>query len=177
MARPHDWTAENLATVKLIIEAFTQKHAKKLVLDRMRLIASRMVEYIDDRFNKDSQQYPEYTANLHDATGVAIYADGRLDKFLPTKRATSPQLGIDGSDEWGSTELEFAISQLASRFSKDLWLVMFSASSYADLVDDSGSPKERGRDFFTSLWEVLSIDIQDEFKTSIVSMSGLSQFF
>mgnify|MGYP000130252761 CR=1 FL=1 len=176
MGRPHDWTAENIATVRLKLKEFAETTGKKEVLKRMRLIASRMVDYIDENFDKGSNQFPEYTANLHDATGIAIYADGRLDKFLPTKRATSAQEGPTGQPEWGAEELDFAISQLASRFSTGLWLVMFSASSYAEHIERMGSPKDRGRNFFTTLWEILSIDIQDTFGTAIVGMDGLARF-
>lgn len=169
--------ADNLAFIKLRMHDFAEHEAKREVLKRMRRIARYMVDFIDSHFDKKSQQYPEYTANLHDATGVAIYDNGKLESYMPTKRATEPQKSPIDEDEWGSEELTNVIRQGLARFSKGLWLVMFSASSYAEKIEDIGGPteEERGRNFFTALWEYLSIDIRKEFDGCIIApLFGLS---
>lgn len=169
--------AENVALVTLKMKEFAEKEAKREVLKRMRRIAQYMVDFIDSHFADDSQQYPQFTANLHDATGVAIYDDGRLEQYIPTRRASGPQRTPIGEDEWGSEELANVIRQGTAKFREGLWLVMFSASSYAETIENIGGPteEERGRKFFSALWEYLSIDIKREFQGCIIApMFGLS---
>lgn len=169
------WNEHNKAVVTLKLKEFAATEAKREVLKRMRRVAQYMVDFIDRNFADDSQNYPQFTANLHDATGVAIYDDGRLEQYLPTQRATEPQMSPIGEDEWGSQELSNVVRQGTTKFSKGLWLVLFSASSYAKSIENIGSPRERGRDFFTNLWEYLSIDIKQEFNGSIIQPTfGLS---
>lgn len=167
--------ANNTALVTLKMKEFAEREAKREVLKRMRRVAQYMVDFIDSHFADGNENYPQYTANLHDATGIAIYDNGRLEQYLPTQRATQPQHTEIGEDEWGSQELANVVRQGATRFFKGLWLVMFSASSYAEKIEDIGSPKDRGRDFFTNLWEYLSIDIRKEFDGCITApLFGLS---
>lgn len=171
------WNEHNKAVVTLKLKQFAATEAKREVLRRMRRVAQYMVDFIDTHFADDSQDYPQYTANLHDATGVAIYDDGRLEQYLPTQRASEPQKSPIGEDEWGSQELSNIVHQGASRFSKGLWLVLFSASTYAETIENVGGPTEaqRGRNFFTNLWEYISIDIKQEFNGCIIQPSfGLS---
>lgn len=166
---------DNVALMTLKLKEFAEREAKREVLKRMRRIAQKMVDFIDGNFSKNSQQFPQFTANLHDATGIAIYDDGGLDRYLPTQRATAAQMSPIGEDEWGREELENAIKQGLTKYSKGLWLVMFSASSYAEDIEDMGSPKGRGKGFFTWFWESMSIDIKKEFKDCIVKpMIGLA---
>lgn len=161
--------ADNVALVTLKLKEFAEREAKREVIKRIRRIAERMVDFIDSNFDDNSVQFPQFTANLHDATGIAVYDDGRLESYLPTKRASEPQVSPIGEEEWGSEELGHAIKQGVAKFSKGLWLVMFSASSYSETVEDAGSPADRGRRFFTALWEYLSIDIKKEFDDCIIA--------
>lgn len=172
MSRFH---ADNMALVTLRMKEFAEKEAKREVLKRMRRVAQYMVDFIDSHFSDDSRLYPQYTANLHDATGIAIYDDGKLECYLPTQRASKPQKSPIGEEEWGSRELANVVKQGVTKFSKGLWLVLFSASSYAEQVEDLGSPRDRGRSFFTDLWDYMTIDIKKEFDGCIVApMFGLS---
>lgn len=167
--------ASNVAQVTLMMRNFAEHEAKREVLTRLRRIATAMVAFIDSHFADDSNEFPQYTANLHDATGVAIYDSGRLEQYLPTQRASTPQESPIGEEEWGSRELSNVVHQGVSTFSSGLWLVLYSASSYAERVEDLGSPKDRGRGFFTWLWEQISIDIKREFEGCIIApMFGLS---
>lgn len=167
--------ADNVALVTLGMKNFAEREAKREVLKRMRRVAQYMVDFIDSHFNDNDTDFPQYTANLHDATGIAIYDNGKLEAYLPTKRATQPQKTEIDEEEWGSQELANVVLQGVARFSKGLWLVMFSASSYAEMIEDIGSPKDRGRSFFTNLWEYLSIDIHKEFEGCIIApLFGIS---
>lgn len=99
----------------------------------------------------DSGYIPEYTANLHDATGIAIYNDGAVLRFIPTKRATKYAKSgfgglayqIDGSDF-----LQKTIADASTTFSTGLWFVVFSTVPYAYHINRDGSPLGRGQGFF-----------------------------
>lgn len=167
--------ADNVALVTLKLKQFAEREAKREVLTRLRRIAQAMVDFIDSHFADDDEHFPQYTANLHDATGVAIYDDGRLESYFPVQRAVYPQQTEFGEEEWGSRELEEAAKQGMTKFSKGLWLVLFSSSSYSVNVEYAGSPKKRGKNFFTWLWEIISIDINREFAGCMVDPQyGLS---
>lgn len=175
MSRFH---ADNVALVTLKLEQFAEQEAKREVLTRMRRIAQTMVDYIDSRFADGDEYFPQYTANLHDATGVAIYDNGRLECYFPTQRAIDAQETGIGDEEWGSRELEKAARQGITKFSKGLWLVLFSSSSYAEEVEDVGSPKKRGKNFFTWLWETISVNINMEFDGCMIAPQyGISDTF
>lgn len=111
----------------------------------------------------DSGLIPEYTANLHDATGCAVYADGVISAFIPTKRAQKlGKSGFDGVNHYGidgSAFLQQAISEASTRFAKGVWFVVFSAVPYAYHIDAHGSPKGRGQDFFKAIRRTAVNDI------------------
>ena len=168
-----DYTAHNLSVIKVGLREFAEKEAKKEVVRRMRIIAGKMIDLIDRVFSKTSDNFPEWTANLHDATGIGIYVDGHLDEYMPVQRASTAQQSRSGEDVWGTTELSEALTNASTTFSKGLWLVMFSAVDYAEQIEDIGSPKDRGEGFFTALCEWLGMDVKEQFGTAIVGMSGL----
>ncbi|MDE7350307.1 MAG: hypothetical protein K2N25_04515 [Muribaculaceae bacterium] len=167
-----DYTAHNLSVIKVGLREFAEKEAKKEVVRRMRIIAGKMIDLIERVFSDESEQFPEWTANLHDATGIGIYVDGHLDKYMPVQRASTAQQSRSGEDVWGTTELSEALTKASTTFAKGLWLVMFSAVDYAEQIEKIGSPKDRGRSFFTSLCEYLGMDVKEQFGTAIVGMSG-----
>lgn len=131
-------------------------HARNVIMPELLAMLKRVAQDIVDAVDSDSY-IPEYTSNLHDATGVAIYNDGKVESFLPTKRATKKShsgfdglahYGIDGS-EW----LQNTIAEAATTFASGLWFVVISAVPYAYRIDESGSPKGRGMGFFKKTHE------------------------
>ena len=131
-----------------------QMHVKGVIAPQLIAVltakAQQVVAAIDNGFNKDSDDYPQWTANLHDATGVAVYADGMMHRFIPTKRATELQRsGFDGVNHRGidgNAFLQQAISEASTRFSKGIWFVVFSAVPYAYHINASGSRTNKGFD-------------------------------
>lgn len=170
-----DFHDRNIGLVTVAMKEFTATEAKREVLIRMRRIAARILDYIESNFDDTSSQFPQYTANLHDATGIAIYDDGRVEQYLPIARADNPQKSPIGEEEWGFEELSHVVRQGSAKYNNGLWLVLFSASSYSEEIEDIGSPIGRGKGFFTWLWDVLSIDIKQELgDVMIAPMLGLS---
>lgn len=128
---------------------FVKNVAQPQLVSILRQKAQEVVTLID------SGLIPEYTANLHDATGCAVYADGAIAAFIPTKRATKQgKSGFDGVNHYGidgSAFLQQAISEASTRFAKGVWFVIFSAVPYAYHIDAQGSPLGRGQDFFKTI--------------------------
>lgn len=151
MANPsvRGYQSQNLNVLKEGMKIFIKNVAQPQLVSILRQKAQEVVRLID------SGLIPEYTANLHDATGCAVYADGAISAFIPTKRAQKQgKSGFDGVNHYGidgSSFLQQAISEASTRFAKGVWFVVFSAVPYAYHIDAHGSPLGRGQDFFKTI--------------------------
>lgn len=143
------YQSHNLNVLKESMKMFVKNVAQPQLVSILRQKAREVVQLID------SGLIPEYTANLHDATGCAVYADGAISAFIPTKRAQKQgKSGFDGVNHYGidgSAFLQQAISEASTRFAKGVWFVVFSAVPYAYHIDAHGSPLGRGQDFFKTI--------------------------
>lgn len=158
------YAAENRATIKLGIGDFIYKIVKPQILAMLKSVATRMVAIIDGDFAMPdgTTKFPVSTANLHDATGVGVYDDGKLSAYVPSKRATkkqrtglgSPRSGIDGN-----ALLQTALADGAGAFSKGMWIVLFSTVPYAYHINTAGSKIGRGVGYFKELEDVLTSEI------------------
>lgn len=152
-----NYAARNMAIFKKGIRAYARDISDELI-DRLEEVARRMVEMIDGNFDpidtrnrpSGNAQFPVWTANMHDATGVGVYSDGELAKYVPTKQARwkqsngSPRRsGIDGAKE-----LEDALNEGLMDFGSGIWIVLFSAVPYAYHINEEGSKIGRGQGFF-----------------------------
>ena len=83
MANPsvRGYQSQNLHVLKECVKMFVKNISQPQLVSILRQKAQEVVQLID------SGLIPEYTANLHDATGCAVYADGAISAFIPTKRA------------------------------------------------------------------------------------------
>lgn len=131
-------------------------HAKNVIMPDLLAMLTRVAQDIVAAI--DSGSYiPEWTANLHDATGVAIYNDGAVQRFIPTKKAAKKTKsgfgGVHHYDIDGAEFLQRTITDAATTFSKGLWFVVISAVPYAYYIDQSGSPRGRGTGFFKKTHE------------------------
>lgn len=151
MANPsvRGYLSQNLNVLKEGMKMFVKNVAQPQLVSVLRQKAQEVVRLID------SGLIPEYTANLHDATGCAVYADGAISAFIPTKRAQKQgKSGFDGVNHYGidgNAFLQQAISEASTRFAKGVWFVVFSAVPYAYHIDAHGSPLGRGQDFFKTI--------------------------
>lgn len=151
------YTAHNSKVFKAGLNDYAERVIKAKLEAMLRGVAEKLVAYIDGGFTPPSgtMQFPVDTGNLHDATGVGVYIDGRLSAYLPTVIAVERQtnrgeVGIDGS-----IALRNAVQAATTRFSKGIWIVLFSTVSYAYKINTQGSPRGRGVGFFDGLGEVL----------------------
>lgn len=122
------------------------------LLQTLKRVAQKVVTAID------TESYiPEYTSNLHDATGVAVYANGSVSSFIPTKRATKEsKSGLGNVNRYeinGNEFLKNTITEASSTFAKGIWFVVISAVPYAYYIDTNGSPLGRGAGFFKKTYE------------------------
>lgn len=135
-----------IAGVKAHVKNVIQPQLVQLLVSK----AQSIVSAIDN-----GSLIPEYTANLHDATGVAVYVDGRIQSFIPTKKAQKmTKSGFGGVNHYnidGSEFLKRAIAEASIRFSSGIWFVVYSAVPYAYYINNSGSPLGRGQGFFKQL--------------------------
>lgn len=152
-----DHIAHNSKVFKSGVERYAERVIKAKLEAMLRVVAQRIVAYIDGGFTPPSgtMQFPIDTGNLHDATGVGVYVDGRLSSYIPTAIAVTQQtdggrIGIDGS-----INLRLALQAAVTRFAKGTWIVLFSTVPYAYKINSQGSSRGRGQGFFDALGETL----------------------
>lgn len=152
MANPsvRGYQAQNLNTVARGMKMFLKSIVTPQLIDVLKEKADEIVAHIDN-----GADIPEYLGHLHDATGVGVYADGAIMYFRPTKRATKlGKAGAEGTNHYDIDGYEFlreAIDEASSKFSNDIWFVIFSAVPYAYYINRYGSPLGRGQGYFTDL--------------------------
>lgn len=152
--------ARNVAIVKAALKDFAEKDVKIKILNMLKIVAQRLVDMVDDSFlpfnhplpHDGNGQFPVWVGQMHDATGVGIYDDGKTVYYLPTKKALDSQPQWDGAHNdfhiIGNERLRNAISDGATMFSRGLWIVLYCAVPYANIVNIKGSPWNRGKGFF-----------------------------
>ena len=140
---------------------FTNQVIKVKLVTMLKSVAQSIVDVIDGNFvmPQGTEQFPVFTANLHDATGVGVYVDGQIQYFAPTKRAVEQQMDTSYNFFFGSELLQQAITNAATKFSKGVWIVLFSTVPYAYSINEYGSSLGRGAGFFESLKQTLLNDV------------------
>ena len=155
------YTAHNSKVLGNGVKQYTERVIKAKLVAMLKTVAQAIVGIIDGNFTMPdgSEQFPVYTANLHDATGVGVYSDGAVQYFIPTKRATDAQHDSSYNFFYGSDLLRQAISNGATQFAKGIWIVLFSTVPYAYKINTQGSRIGRGVNFFETLKQTLLSDV------------------
>lgn len=151
-----NYASHNKMVFKSTLEDAKYRISRPLLTAKLRKIAVDMVDEIDGNLWNNDDTFPIWTSNLHDSTGLAVYDYGAITSFIPPQYAERAQsYGYNGyiKDIWGSQYLKDFINESAGKFSKGIWIVLFSAVPYAGLINAYGSPWERGEDFFGLLKE------------------------
>ena len=156
-----DYTAHNSKVFKVGLSDYAERVIKAKLVAMLKSVAQTLVGVIDGSFvmPDGTTQFPVDTANLHDATGVGVYADGTIQHFIPTSRATKAQSDGGVKGIFGSPLLQAAISNGATQFSKGIWIVLFSTVPYAYKINTQGSKIGRGAGFFEALKQTLLDDV------------------
>lgn len=109
--------------------------------------AEAVVSYIDS-----SDIIPIQTHNLKDSTGVGVYRNGVLKRFVMPRRAEVARI-VDGVAVWGEDIIGLMLEAGINRYSQGDYIVIMSAMPYADAVDKS----YRNSGFFT---DILSTELE-----------------
>ena len=147
------WMKSNQKLIERRIDEVGNNSLARL-LNVLYKVAQDVMEYIDSQ-----KVIPIYTGNLKDATGIGVYSNGVLEKYVPSQIATVPQSsGFHHRNEydiWGHQYLSDALEAASKEeYSKGIWIVLFSAVPYAFYIED--------RDAFFS-------DIKDVMLNAIIS--------
>lgn len=170
--------AHNMSVFAYGVTNYVERVIKKELIKILCDVADYMVKTIDGDYTPWSihddghlpyggnNQFPVWVGQMHDATGVAIYDEGSVIRYLPTKKALDSQsqryesiYGIIGN-----TYLQQAINEGQLNFPKDIWLVLFCAVPYAYKVNEFGSPWGRGVGFFEANKEQLLVELFSKLK-------------
>lgn len=129
-------------------KAYMDKH-KALLEQRLNSVCQELAEEILSYVEsfKEIEGMPFFTGNLAEGTGLGVYVNGMLNRFIPAHQATEPQYDKAKhiTDIWGEEYLQEAISMAYNRFHKGIWVVLFSSVPYAVRVDTKGTVKRRGK--------------------------------
>lgn len=108
---------------------------------------------------------PMYTSNLADSTGLGVYFNGMLKKYIPLPRAKEPQ-EYNGALVWGQDSLEQALFEASQTYTSGIWVVLFSAVPYAFKVNEWGTETEDGKTLTPAGYfdEQLVPDMLNQFK-------------
>lgn len=148
-----NYAAHNMAVFRRGIRAYVRDIGDEL-MEKLAVIAQNMVDMIDGNFEPidwgGNDDFPAWTANMHDATGVGVYRSGTLTKYMPTKHARYRQNdGITNTRNIdGFEELQEALQDGVTEFGTGIWIVLFSAVPYAYRINEEGSPLGSGVGFF-----------------------------
>lgn len=156
-----DYTTHNSKVFKVGLEQYAERVIKAKIVAMLKNVAQTLVGVIDGSFvmPDGTTQFPVDTANLHDATGVGVYADGAIQYFIPTAKATKAQSDGGVKGIFGSPLLQAAISNGVTQFSNGIWIVLFSTVPYAYKINTQGSKIGRGAGFFEALKQTLLNDV------------------
>lgn len=154
-----DYTAQNMKAFSEGVKIHIESQITPKLTAMLERVAATMVQIADASFEPfygydphapfgGNNQFPVWHGQLHDANGVAVYINGKTVSFMPTKRAKVPQSYGSIKNIVGHDWLKIAIDEGAARFSKGIWIVLFSAVPYAYDVNTWSSPIGRGMGYF-----------------------------
>lgn len=160
-----DYTSHNSHVFKDMLSQYAENTLATRIGTALKRVAEKMVETIEGAFEPFSYEgggtdlFPVWEGQLHDATGVGVYVNGRLSSYIPTSRGRFAQKHKDDDNIIGTERLQTALNSATTTYSKGIWIVLFSAVPYAYEVDTEGSPWGRGIGFFEDMEKRLLNDV------------------
>ena len=129
------WMPHNIEVIKKKCKHYLVVDQRPMLINILTNIAQSLINFIEN-----DARIPEDTSNLRDATGIGIYIDGSLAKFVPAKKATKKQKsGFHYRNEYGIDGAEYlsqAIADASTSFNNGIWIVLFSAVPYAYFLNN-----------------------------------------
>lgn len=118
--------------------------AAKGIEVRLKMVLSSFAYKVYDMItsttkNTGDGNLPYDTGNLRDSTGVCLYYEGSMIKFIPPKRATRTQSCKGFRRISGTAFLQEALASASNEYSSGLWVVLWSTVPYAVRVNTLGS--------------------------------------
>lgn len=147
------WVKHNNSVFKSLLNKYTSDLEKRFT-NVFYALAESVRIYIEEK-----GKIPFFTGNLADGTGVGVYHNGVLEAFAPMQKATMPQM-YRNQFVWGNPLLHRAIADGAYKYSKGIWIVLYSSVPYAYKVDTKGT-KRNPEGFFS---QGLVDDMLNQFK-------------
>lgn len=165
--------AEN---TKVLIQALGMTN-RRVVRPRVERVLHETADYIIDIIDNSFQpqtykpggneQYPIWSGNMRDATGVGVYEYGKLTKYKPMAMAEGTQKGSDF--------LEEALQAGTTTYNKGMHIVLFSAAPYAEYINEQGSKLGRGVGFYDMLKNYLIEEINISKQSINASVRAMSR--
>ena len=126
----------NESVIKSKMDEFIKRLVHADIMKLLDRVAQQVISLIEN-----GGEIPFATGNLQDSTGIGIYHEGILKRYLPNKTAIKSRSDIypagltDRDNIWGRNQLNEAIGKGALLYTKGYWLVIYSAMPYASLVN------------------------------------------
>jgi hypothetical protein len=149
------YDAHNTKVFTKVANKWVKNVYRPALLSTLCAVAQTIVDYVNGVPIDGTDDFPRWSSNMLDSTGVAVYCDGRVYSFIPTKKATERQHAGAIKDIDGNVELQNAIALGQTRYNTGIWIVLFSAVPYACDINTFGSRLGRGAGYFTSLKSML----------------------
>lgn len=167
---------DNNRNFEKMLEEYTEKYVKVNILKQLCAIAKYMTQQIDKKFQSypnpvltpglfGNEDFPVWQGQMHDSTGVGVYDNGILKGYYPNIIGTIPQTDGNKKDIVGIKYLQKALEKGQTTFNKGIWIVLFSAVPYAERINEIGSSRHRGIDFFDNLSQYLETEVYSKIET------------
>lgn len=126
----------NNTVIQNKLKEFMETKVHRDILMILERVASDVLIFIEG-----AGEIPIDTGNLQDSTGIGIYHEAVLKRYVPRKTAIEPRTDIypkgltTRKSVWGTDILNEAISKGVTQYRDGYVMVIFSAMPYAKLIN------------------------------------------
>lgn len=164
--------SHNMAVINTNLQDYIERVINVQIRKMCDDIANKFVHYINESYaplepRGGNEDYPVWTLNMRDSTGIGVYNNGRLTSYIPYALATEPQRsGFRGNirNIWGTSYLQRALTDSA-KYNKGIWIVLFCAVPYAIDINNYGSKWGRGVNFFEKFTDTFRKTVEERVNT------------
>lgn len=161
---------DNNRNFEKMLEEYAENYVKANLLKQLCFIAKYMTQQINEKFQSypnpvvkpslfGNEDFPVWTGQMHDSTGVGVYDNGILRGYYPNTIGIVSQTNGDKDGIVGIKYLQKALEKGQTTFNKGIWIVLFSTVPYAEKINKIGSTRHRGIGFFDNLSDFLKAEV------------------